>query len=85
MHRSSPRWFAVGSKVELTIQWLFLGIPGQKYLLHALFFLKRRLNMKKQKNSLIYHILASPSDTLLSRLCWETAHVSLPCSLQSHI
>lgn len=53
-------------------------------MLYDDFFLKR-LNMKKQKSSLIYHIPASPPDTPLSRLCWETSHVSLPCSLQSHV
>lgn len=39
MHHSCLMWFAVGSKVELTIQWLLFGIPGQKYLLHALCWL----------------------------------------------
>lgn len=36
MHHSCLTWFAVGSKVELTIPWLLLGIAGQRYLLRAL-------------------------------------------------
>lgn len=36
VHHSFLTCFAVGSEVELTVQWLLLRIPVQKYLLHAL-------------------------------------------------
>lgn len=65
------QWSWADSSVDL------LRTPGQKYLLHALWWLLFK-KTKYEKSSLIYHILTSPSDMPLCWFFWEISHVSSP-------